>query len=1443
MCDSSVASTNSSQAPTANMSADEDPATWGVDEVVKFLCREAAGEWSTHLPSPDLGVLEESLKANDVTGRVFLDLSYDMVKDLGVGGIGKCQYVLEARNFLRQRSTECRAARQQPDLRLAVDLPDPAPALKEPQSPATAPKPARRVQPTPVVKAAPLSSEAQEPHQPSDSAAAALGDDSWLDSLLRKYPPEENDDEEIFPPLGESSSEIDSDTQQEIAEDEMSASSKLPQKLPFEELNAIVDDYIAQQEASFAASRLPKEEHKAFGIWLKGHDDPDIIKKHSTDLAHLEKRLRELRKAFIAAEHTSRGSLIKACASLDFTVSDICFKKWQLSVVKQIEAPKKVARPPRTSRAVNRNVDSDGNETLDSDLGSHPEYESGEELADETDQFEECDQSQDEHGPDDFSEADQFEDSEQSQDEHEVDIPSEAERGDVPSNEERKRPRSASRAGPFRDSSSPDRDLAHLMFEDEDYPHSVAKKRRLEKESPNQSDLNPPAIPLQGLLPDSDEPLPSNEEAPNVNMGETIPRPYSPSQTNLRELVDTSSQDDIEIDFAVDLFDDVYSMMWATIEQRCDLSLIIAKALTDLTQGRAKQLSRFLTEFVPCLYRDLTQDALQAMTKNESVLEGLEPEQSHLAMLLATLFLSWVNGTRVPDGAIPADQVNIAIATFMRDAPDEDEFAEFFGCLNTLVKAYIRWLTLPAHVLSKRKKPAMRRQRRNENRILAQMPLNQAQKEGQKRQEQQDKAKHALLGTRLIEGNDNLTQHPVSFKDPAIYLDAHIGKVVKHHQVLGIQFMFREIVDNQGPEGCLLAHTMGLGKTMQVISLLTTISIAGASQNPDIRDQIPENLRQSKTLILCPAALIDNWRNELAMWSPENHNLGKVHSIPGKTTLGPGTTRDDIIRTWKNQGGILLMSYNIFRNLAGEFKGKHPAQASAHETVKNWLLNSPSIVVADEAQMLRNHGSQIAATTSHFRTQKRIALTGTPISNGLKDYFWMVDWVAPKYLGSFTEFNDKFIKPIEGGSHTDSTHFERRQALQRQELLHRIISPKVQRMDMSALKTDLPPKYEFSIYFEMTNIQKAVYNLFVDVVKEGMADNVNSQLMSWLSLLQLCSNHPSIFKTQLQSRKTKSGLSKQPDPSVQPGLSGDDHNNFLAPSMPIDEQIVPSPVLSELDSLLDGVPNLLDPILSSRVAILNEILNHAIAVRDKVLIFSSSIPTLNYLSQFMDETGRKYCRIDGAITQADRSQMMKTFKDDPTVNVFLISTRAGGLGLNIQTANRVVIFDFMFNPTWEEQAIGRAYRIGQKKQVFVYRLVGAGTFEEKIYGMAIFKSQLALRLVDHKNVTREGSKSRDRFLVHCTQSSHDGGIDDLAMAKDPGMMGSLKVAECARYILEVKLRSNEIDPNDSLTSAERQTVEDELHLRRLRIRDSTASTMMPMAAENHLPQKAPQRLI
>ena len=169
--------------------------------------------------------------------------------------------------------------------------------------------------------------------------------------------------------------------------------------------------------------------------------------------------------------------------------------------------------------------------------------------------------------------------------------------------------------------------------------------------------------------------------------------------------------------------------------------------------------------------------------------------------------------------------------------------------------------------------------------------------------------------------------------------------------------------------------------------------------------------------------------------------------------------------------------------------------------------------------------------------------------------------------------------------------------------------------------------------------------------------------------------------------------------------------------------------------------------LSFKMKSLMQILDLSQAAGDKALVFSQSILTLDYIEGVLRQQGKSFLRLDGATKVMDRQALIKGFNELNDANVCLISTKVGGVGLNMAGANRVVILDTHFNPMHEEQAVGRAYRIGQSKFVYVYRLMVSGTFEEAMFNQALFKQQLATRVIDKKNIVRTAQKNVKQYVT------------------------------------------------------------------------------------------------
>lgn len=210
-----------------------------------------------------------------------------------------------------------------------------------------------------------------------------------------------------------------------------------------------------------------------------------------------------------------------------------------------------------------------------------------------------------------------------------------------------------------------------------------------------------------------------------------------------------------------------------------------------------------------------------------------------------------------------------------------------------------------------------------------------------------------------------------------VYVHDHIAGRIKDHQIDGVRFMWDQILSD-ARQGCLLAHAMGLGKTMQVVTLLTAIQEAAASEDPKVSCQIPGHLKVSRTLILCPAFLVQNWVEELMMWAPLDL-LGSVLEVSADLSEDERSRR---IREWAEaeDGGVLVIGYTMF------------TQISKRPELLCLILESPSIVVGDEAHLLKNEQSQRSSIASRFRTHTRIALTGSPLANNVDEYYAMIQW-------------------------------------------------------------------------------------------------------------------------------------------------------------------------------------------------------------------------------------------------------------------------------------------------------------------------------------------------------------------------------------------------------------------------------------------------------------------
>ncbi|KAI9818442.1 MAG: hypothetical protein M1827_000501 [Pycnora praestabilis] len=881
---------------------------------------------------------------------------------------------------------------------------------------------------------------------------------------------------------------------------------------------------------------------------------------------------------------------------------------------------------------------------------------------------------------------------------------------------------------------------------------------------------------------------------------------------------------------------------WKQLEKRFDRKRLLIKLITRMDHEaqtnyeKREDLERMVARTLTLRTQELwceVYDALRAFRDNETNLKGLSPDDHDTfedLMRIASLYLCWKECMRrKPKRGFPENLI-------MDTLNDKKGFMPFHSFLQQVLKQLPVKDTkehLPTNITPTRSilrksqseksstdndsdaptkqirdssKPQKRKRFVQDNKAARSIRTN-----DQQRVKEQEMRRHQLqpMMERIGVNTDTgriIVNFMKSGDEDFIFINPHVARRIKKHQIEGVQFMWRELVTDVTAQGCLLAHTMGLGKTMQVITLLLTIAETSMSSNLRISGQIPKGLRQSRTLILCPPSLIDNWWDEFLIWAPapwEAH-IGQLRKVD---TLLSREQRLREVDAWYDEGGILLLSYEMFRSYISNKGTKTqapPLDEDQHRQVRSRLLEGPHIIVADEAHKMKNRMSAISTAASQFTSRSRIALTGSPLANSLEEYYAMINWVAPGYLGDSVQFRARYVEPIQEGLYYDSTPSEKRTSLKMLRVLKQDLDPKINRADITVLKGSLKPKIEFVIKVPLTKLQKEAYRLYVDHLLKGDTSKVgHTRLWDWLAILSLLCNHPLCFKDKLVARgeQAQEAVTDGHRPKAQSrNVSEDEGAEDLPGDAPVSKLGLSRAMIDAQLNLFAQVEARLDSVMfSNKVGIFAQIVDMSIKAGDKILVFSHTLPTLDFLENFFIMTSRRYSRLDGTTKMSERQFSTKKFNTGNT-EIYLVSTRAGGLGLNLFGANRVIIFDFGFNPVWEEQAVGRAYRIGQLKPVFVYRFIAGGTFEDVVYNKAVFKTQLASRVVDQRNPIRHAGRNvRDYLFEPRVVEQED--LKDFE-GKDPKVLDQV-LATSNHNIRSIQLTETfQCEDDDNLTPEE-----------------------------------------
>jgi superfamily II DNA or RNA helicase len=498
-------------------------------------------------------------------------------------------------------------------------------------------------------------------------------------------------------------------------------------------------------------------------------------------------------------------------------------------------------------------------------------------------------------------------------------------------------------------------------------------------------------------------------------------------------------------------------------------------------------------------------------------------------------------------------------------------------------------------------------------------------------------------------------------------LDAKLWAQLRPYQAHGVEWLAG--LAQRNFHG-LLADDMGLGKTVQALAFCAWLGSrrssevasagprAGAtelrgqshSQTPaegskcgdERKTTAPARGPAPATLVVCPTSLVTNWLREAARFTPRLRTLDLT-----------GPDRAEKFGRRKEYD-LLVTSYAILRR-----------------DIEQYRADEFSLVILDEAQHIKNRGSQNAQSAKALRARHRLILTGTPLENSVLDLWSLYDFLLPGYLGTAADFRERYETPL-----------TKEPVPKLMERLRHRVRPFFLRRTKEEVLTELPPKLEFPTLCELTDEQREVYRavlaqgrreVFEHSGKAGKGRDRIAVLTTLLRLRQVCCH-----------------LDLLPTVAAAVPSGGQLHQRWKEPSAKMDRTF--------------------------------ELIDEAIDGGHRVLLFSQFVRVLHLLRDEAKRRELRFCYLDGQTVE--RQAEVDRFQNDAEIPLFFISLKAGGTGLNLTGADTVIHFDPWWNPAVEEQATSRAHRMGQSRSVQAYKLIAAGTVEEKIQALQARKREL-----------------------------------------------------------------------------------------------------------------------
>lgn len=508
----------------------------------------------------------------------------------------------------------------------------------------------------------------------------------------------------------------------------------------------------------------------------------------------------------------------------------------------------------------------------------------------------------------------------------------------------------------------------------------------------------------------------------------------------------------------------------------------------------------------------------------------------------------------------------------------------------------------------------------------------------------------------------------------------------------------------------ILCDDMGLGKTLQSICILAGDHYLRAQEYTKTQ---AEDHSPLPSLVVCPPTLTGHWIDEVGKFCSKEI-LHPLHYT------GPPTERARLQHLVKKHN-LVVASYDVVRNDIDFFKN-----------IK-W-----NYCILDEGHVIKNGKTKLSKAVKQLTASYRLILSGTPIQNNVLELWSLFDFLMPGFLGTERQFAARYGKPILASRDAKSSSKEQEAGVLAMEALHRQVLPFLLRRMKEDVLQDLPPKIIQDYYCNLSTLQVQLYEDFAKSrakcdVEETISANTHTEenekpklkatghVFQALQYLRKLCNHPALVLTPQhpEFQHIKEQLAAQ--------------NSFL-------HDIQHAPKLSALKQLL------LDCGLGNSAASENG--TESVVAQHRVLIFCQLKSMLDIVEHDLlkpQMPSITYLRLDGSVPAGQRHSIVARFNNDPSIDVLLLTTHVGGLGLNLTGADTVVFVEHDWNPMRDLQAMDRAHRIGQKRVVNIYRLVTRGTLEEKIMGLQKFKMSIANTIISQENASLQ-SMGTDQLL-------------------------------------------------------------------------------------------------